>query len=92
MKIFHVVILYKSVVYFLYFTKECILDLLTFFYERLIKTFLVFAGKQLRMLSLPDGLEWVDVRDKWNFRAGCIDQIHCGYMYIQVRVPRKKKT
>ena len=41
------------------------------------------------MFSIPDGLEWVDVKDKWNFRAGCI---HCGYMYIQVRVPSKKKT
>ena len=31
------------------------------------------------------------MRDKWNFRAGCIEQIHCGYMYIRVRVPSKKK-
>ena len=69
------------------FTKECILDLPTLFYERLIKTFFCFRG-----FSLPDGLEWVDVRDKCNFRAGCIEQIHCGYMYIRVRVPRKKKT
>ena len=26
------------------------------------------------MFSQPDGLsEWVDVKDKWNFRAGCIE-------------------
>ena len=37
----------KPVVYFLSFTKECILDLLTVFYERLIKAIAVFAGKQL---------------------------------------------
>ena len=44
------------------------------------------------MFSLPDGLEWVDVKDKWNFRTGCIEQIHCGYINIRVRVPSKKKT
>ena len=44
------------------------------------------------MLSLSDGLDLVDVKDKWNFRAGCIEQIHCGYMYIRIRVPSKKKT
>ena len=43
------------------------------------------------MLSLPDGLELVDVRDKWNFRAGCIEQIHSGCMYA-VSVHSKKKT
>ena len=47
------------------------------------------------MLSLPDGLDWVDVRDKWNFdfRAEfqCTEKIHCRYMYIWVRVPSKKK-
>ena len=41
---------------------------------------------------IPDILEWVDVRDKWNFRAGCIEQILCGYMYTRVRVPSKEKT
>ena len=44
------------------------------------------------MFSLPDGLDWVDVRDKWNFRVGCIEKIHCRFMYIWVRVPSKKKT
>ena len=39
------------------------------------------------MFSLPDGLEWVDVRDKWNFRARCTVAI-C----IRVRVPSKKET
>ena len=33
----------------------------------------------------PEWVEWVDVRDKWNFRAGSIDQIHCGYM-LTVRI------
>ena len=47
MKIFHVVSWNKSVVYLLSFTKECILDLLTLFYDRLIKTISCFAGKQL---------------------------------------------
>ena len=23
-----------------------------------------------------------DVRDKLNFRAGCIEQVHCGYIYM----------
>ena len=41
-------------IYLLYFTND------------LFKLFLVFAGK----LSLPDGLQWVDMRNKWNFRAG----------------------
>ena len=33
------------------------------------------------MLSLPGALEKVDVTDtdKWNFIAGCILQVHCGY-------------
>ena len=44
------------------------------------------------MFRQPDGLEWVDVKGKWNFRAGCIEQIHCGLMYIRLRVPCKKKT
>ena len=22
----------------------------------------------------------ISVRDKWNFRVGCIEQVHCGYM------------
>ena len=44
------------------------------------------------MFSLPDGLEWVDVKDKCNFRAGCIEQSHCGYMDIWVRVHSKEKT
>ena len=39
----------KPVVYLLSFTKECILDLLTLFYEQLIKTISCFCGcKQLR--------------------------------------------
>ena len=42
MKIFHVVTCNKSVVYFFSFTKECILDLLTLFYERLINTISCF--------------------------------------------------
>ena len=46
-QIFHVVSWNKSVVYLLSFTKECILHLLTLFYERLIKTISCFAGKQL---------------------------------------------
>ena len=33
------------------------------------------------MLSLPDGLQWVDVRNKWKYRAGCSKQVDCGYMY-----------
>ena len=68
MKIFHVVTLNKSVVYFLSFIKECILDLglLTLFYERLIITISCYRGKQLA--------EWVDVKDKLNFRTGCIEQ------------------
>ena len=32
-------------------------------------------GKQLRNVLV----EWVDVRDELNFRAGYIEQIHCGY-------------
>ena len=84
MKKFHVVILNKSVVYFLFFTKECILDLPS--------PFLRTTFQNNFTHSLPDGLEWVDVRDKWNFRAGCIEQIHCGYMYIRIKIPSKKKT
>ena len=41
---------------------------------------------------IGDRLEWVDMRYKWNFRAGCIEQIFCGYMYTRVRVPSKEKT
>ena len=90
MKIFHNVTLNKSVVYLLLFTKECIIYL-PYFKNDLSKQFLVFAGTVAKIFSLPDGLEWVDVRDKWNFRAGCIEQIHCGYMYIRVRVPSRRK-
>ena len=25
-------------------------------------------------------LKQISVRDKWNFRVGCIEQVHCGYM------------
>ena len=31
-----------------------------------------------------------DVRDKWNFRG--IEQVHCGYICMRVRLPSKKKT
>ena len=44
------------------------------------------------MFSILDGLVSIEVKDKWNFRAGCIEQIHCGYMYIRVRIPSEKKT
>ena len=47
MKIFHVVTLNKSLVYFLLFSKEYILDHLSYFKNDLSKQFLVFAGKQL---------------------------------------------
>ena len=54
MEIFHVVSGNKSVVYLLSITKECILDLLTLFYERLTKTISCLA-------YLKDK---TDVRDK----------------------------
>ena len=54
---------------------------LPYFTNDLSKEFLVFAGKQLRI-----------VRNKWNFRAGCIEQVHCGYISIRVRLSSKKKT
>ena len=89
MKIFHVITWNKPVVYFFCrLQKNAFSIYLPYFTNDLSKQFLVFAGKH----SLPDGLEWVDVKDKWNFRAGCIEQIHCGYMYIRDRVPSKKKT
>ena len=73
----------------LLFTKEC--DLLTLCYKRFIQTISCFLGwTGAKVFSLPDVLEWVNVRDKWNFRAGCIEQVQCGYIYI--RVPSKKKT
>ena len=40
--------------------------------------------------SLPDRLEWINVISEQP--AGCIEQIHCCYMYIRVRFPSKKKT
>ena len=92
MKIFHVVTWNKSIVYFCSLQRNALLIYLPYFMNDLSKQFLVFEGTVAKMFSLPDGLEWVDVRDKWNFRAGCIEQIHCGYMYIRVRVPSKKKT
>ena len=46
MKIFRVVTWNKSVVYFLLFTKECILNLLTLFFKRLIKTISCFHIKK----------------------------------------------
>ena len=56
MKIFHVVSGNKSVVYLLSITKECILDLLTLFYERLTKTISCFRGYTVsKMFSLPEG-------------------------------------
>ena len=80
MEIFYVVTSNKSVVYLLLLIYKgiCILDLLALF-ERLIQKNFLFS----RVNSCED------VRDKWNFRAGCIDQIHCGYMYIRVRDPSK---
>ena len=33
----------------------------------------------MKMFSLPGALEKVDVTDKWNFIAGCIQQVQCGY-------------
>ena len=76
-KIFYVITWNKSVVYKLYllsFTKECILDLLTLFYERLIQT-------------ISCWLEWVDVRDKWNFRTGSL------WLYVYgSEFSSKKKT
>ena len=43
------------------------------------------------MFCLPDGLEWVDVGDKWNLRAGAFSKFTVA-VCIPVRVPSKKKT
>ena len=41
------------------------------------------AGKQLRncLSYMTDKTKSGYVRDKRNFRAGCIEQIHCGYVF-----------
>ena len=47
---------------------------LPYFTNDLSKEFLVFAGKQLQI-----------VRNRWNFRAGCIEPVHC-----QRRIQRRR--
>ena len=87
MKIFQVVTWNKSVVYLLFFIKECILDLLTIFYKRLSKQFFVFAGKQLRnCLAYLTDLRINGISEQDALRKFTVD------ICIQVRVPSKKKT
>ena len=79
MKIFHVVILNKSVAYFFVFYKGMhsgsINPVLRTTYQN---NFLFSRVNNYKNVWL----EWVDVRDKWKLRAGCIEQIHCGYNYV----------
>ena len=64
MKIIHVVISNKEVVYLLSLTKLCILDLFTLFYERLIQTISCVRGLTVaKKFGLTDRQKWVDVRD-----------------------------
>ena len=87
MKIFQVVTWNKSVVFLLLFIKECILDLLTIFYKRLSKQFLVFAGKQLRKcLAYLTDLRINGISEQDALSNFTVD------ICIQVRVPCKKKT
>ena len=45
------------------------------------------------MFRLPDGLEWVDVNDKWKEQDALSKfTVATGPVYIRVRVPSRKKT